>query len=370
MAKAEKSAFKPNYAVSPGETLRETLQSLGMSQAELAQRTGRPKKTINEIIKAKAAITADTALQLERVLGIPASFWNNLERNYQETLARLKEEAQLQSQIKWLKTFPITSLVRIGWLPKLKSDVERLQALLNFFGVAGIREWKAIWEGPDAVYRKSVAFRSKPAAVSVWLRKGELEALKIECPPYKASAFRAALNKIRILTMEPPNVFEPEMKRLCANAGVAIVFVPELPGTHVYGATRWIRPTKALIYLSLRGKSDDHLWFTFFHEAGHILLHEKQDVFIEAKGEGCGEIGGSRKEREADRFAANLLIPTQEYEDFHQSGLFSESALEQFAKKLGIAPGIVVGRLQYDKVIPFSAANSLKKRFRFREEDS
>ena len=54
--------------------------------AELAESTGRPRKTINEIIAGKAEITAETALQLERVLGIPASFWNNLERNYQESL--------------------------------------------------------------------------------------------------------------------------------------------------------------------------------------------------------------------------------------------------------------------------------------------
>ncbi len=370
MAKAEKNASKPNYAVPPGETLRETLQSLGMTQAELAQRSGRPKKTINEIMRGKAAITADTALQLERVLGIPASFWNSLERNYRETLARLKEEEQLQSQIKWLKTFPIASLVRMGWLPKLKSEVQRLQALLNFFGVAGIREWKAIWEGPEAAYRKSRVFQGNPVAVSAWLRKGEIDARKIECMPYKASAFRNALKKMRALTVAPPEVFEPEMKRLCAEAGVAIVFVPELPGTHVYGATRWIRQTKALIYLSLRGKSDDHLWFTFFHETGHILLHEKRDVFIEAKGEGCSEMVGTEKEQEASQFAQDFLIPPKEYEAFLQTDSFGEAAIIQFAEKLGITPGIVVGRLQHDKVIRFSAANSLKKRFRFRQEES
>lgn len=366
MANAEKNSFKPNYAVPPGETLRETLQSIGMTQAELAQRAGRPKKTINEIVKGKAAITADTALQLERVLGIPASFWNNLERNYQETLARLKEEKQLKSQIRWLEKFPVSTLVRLGWLPKAKTEVEKIQTLLNFFGVAGINEWKAVWEGPSAVYRKSPSFKSKPAAVAAWLRKGEIEAQNIQCKPYRASAFRGALREIRALTVESAEIFEPEMKKLCADAGVAIVFVPEIPGTHVYGATRWIRPSKALIYLSLRGKSDDHLWFTFFHEGGHILLHEKQDVFIEAKGEGCGARGSTGKEQEANQFAQDFLIPPKEYQAFLQTNQFSETAIRRFAKKLGIAPGIVVGRLQHDKVIPFSTANSLKKRFRFR----
>jgi HTH-type transcriptional regulator/antitoxin HigA len=368
MAETEKNAFRPNYAVPPGETLKETIESLGMTQAELAQRTGRPKKTINEIIKGKTAIIPDTAIQLERALGVPASFWNNLERNYQETLARIREEERLQSQKEWLKSFPISSLIKKGWLPKVKSDVEKLRALFNFFGVAGVNEWNVIWENPEASYRQSSAFRSQPAAVSAWLRKGEIEALKIECQIYNEKAFRAALDKIRGLTGESPEVFEPQMRSLCTGAGVAVVFVPELPGTHLYGATRWLGVKKALIQLSLRGKSDDHLWFTFFHEAGHILLHEKKDVFIEAEDEGCREIGGSEKEQEANRFAQELLIPPEKYQAFLDAGRFEESEIRRFAQEIAIAPGVVVGRLQHEKVIPFSAANSLKKRFIFTGE--
>jgi HTH-type transcriptional regulator / antitoxin HigA len=368
MARVKKSVFKPNYAIPPGETLKETLESIGMTQAELSQRTGRPKKTINEIIKGKAAITPDTAIQLERVLGIPGTFWNNLERNYQETLARLKEEESLQSQIKWLKDFPIPDLVKKGWLPKLMSDVEKLRALLNFFGVAGFGEWKAIWENSELAYRKSPAFQGKPTAVATWLRRGELEALQVECRPFKDRAFRDALKRIRSLTCESSGVFEPEMKRLCAEAGVAVVLVPELLGTCLYGATRWLGPSKALIQLSLRGKSDDHLWFTFFHEAGHILLHGKKEVFIEEKDDGCRDMGGGEKEGEADRFAQDFLILPEKYRSFVDAGYLSESSITDFAKQLCIAPGIVVGRLQHDKVIPFSAANGLKKRFEFRQE--
>jgi addiction module HigA family antidote len=88
MAEIKGSSFQPNYAVPPGETLRETLEFLGMTQAQLADRTGRPKKTINEIISGKAAITAETALQLERVLGVPASFWSNLERRRNSALIK------------------------------------------------------------------------------------------------------------------------------------------------------------------------------------------------------------------------------------------------------------------------------------------
>ena len=121
-----------------------------------------------------------------------------------------------------------------------------------------------------------------------------------------------------------------------------------------------------MIQLSLRGKSDDHLWFTFFHEAGHILLHGKKDVFIESKGEGCRDIGGGEKEQEADRFAQDFLIRPERYKTFIKNGRFSEAAIREFAKEIGLAPGIVVGRLQHEKLIPFSRGNALRKRLRFR----
>jgi len=360
MSKKMQSAYRPNYAVLPGETLRETIEAYGMSQAELAERTGRPNKTINEIITGKASITAETALQFERVLSVPASFWNNLERNYQEARARMREEEHLQSQVKWLKNFPIKQLVKLGWIPQQDEPLKQMQALLNFFSVAGIEEWQAVWTSPQAAYRKSAAFKSSPYATAAWLRKGEIDAAAIQCKPHDAAVFEGVLNKIRTLTNKPPETFEPEMVKLCAEAGVAVTFVPELSGTRVYGVTRWLNPNKALIQLSLRGKSDDHLWFTFFHEAGHILYHGKREVFIEEKGK-----QESKAEQEADRFAQDFLIPSGEYKAFLSDGSFDSAAISRLAKKIGIAPGIIVGRLQHDKAIPYSKGNTLKTHFRF-----
>jgi HTH-type transcriptional regulator/antitoxin HigA len=365
--KAEQS-FQPDYAVSPGETLKETLETIGMSQTDLAERTGRPKKTINEIIMGKAVITSETALQLERVLGIPASFWNNLERNYQERLARIREEDYLKKQANWLKEFPLAAMAKMDWLKKEDNPIKMLQALLNFFGVAGVNEWRGVWEKPQAAYRNSTAFQSNPAAVAAWLRMGEIEGQKIECRIFEPRSFRSALQQIRSLTNKSPEVFEPVMKELCAGSGVALVFIPELPGTRLYGATRWLKPSKALIQLSLRGKSDDHLWFTFFHEAGHILLHGKKEVFIEAQGYGRQETERVSKEKEADLFAQEMLISKEAYNNFITVNDYSPDRILGFAEQIGIAPGIIVGRLQHDNIISFSQGNKLKKRFRFSEK--
>jgi HTH-type transcriptional regulator/antitoxin HigA len=356
MSKDIRNQFMPDYAVPPGETLLETIEAIGMAQAELAERTGRPKKTINEIIKGKAAITPETALQFERVLGIPAGFWNNLERNYQETLARLNEQKSLQRQINWLKKMPLNVLIKMSWVKKHSDKVQQLQAILNFFGVASPEQWETRWMGAQVSYRTSKVFQSDPYAIASWLRMGELTARNIGCKPFDASKFKNVLSNVRQLTVKPPEDFQQEVIRSCADAGVAVAFVPEIPGIRASGATWWVTPNKAVVQLSLRYKSDDQLWFSFFHEAGHILLHGKKEVFIEGDDK-------NSKEDEADRFASDALIPPKKYRQFIQAGRCSKVAIQQFAAELGIAPGIVVGRLQHDDKIHHSFCNDLKKRF-------
>ncbi|BAZ48505.1 plasmid maintenance system antidote protein [Nostoc sp. NIES-4103] len=362
MSNTIQNQYTPDYVSPPGETLQEILEERGMSQAELAERTGRPKKTINEIINAKAAITPETALQLERVLGIRASFWNNRERQYREALARQQEQERLQKQATWLKQIPVKTMIDFGWIQHYQDKVEQLREVLNFFAVASPEQWEGIWCSTHVDFRKSQAFQSEPGAMAAWLRQGEVEAAEIHCATYDANKFREALLQVRALTTQPPEIFQPEVVRLCAQTGVAVVFIPQLPKTRVSGATRWLNSQKALIQLSLRYKTDDHLWFAFFHESGHILLHGKRDVFLEGKG--VAAVEDLTKEEEANKFAANILIPPMELKRFLASGQQrSRVGIEQFATEIGIAPGIIVGRLQHDGILPPSHCNDLKRRF-------
>jgi len=351
--------YTPDYAVPPGETILETIEALSMSQAELAERMGRPKKTINEIIKGKSALTPETALQLERVLGVPSNFWSNLERNYRQALASMRERKLLESDIPWLSEFPIRDLMKRGIVRKSTDKIEQLRDILSFFGVSSRESWERIWLEPEGAFRKSSAFSTSPGSVAAWLRMGEIKAQTIECAPYNREGFLSALDEIRYLTSEPPEEFQPRVVKLCAEAGVAVTFLPELPKIRASGYTRWLNPHKALIQLSWRYKTDDHLWFTFFHEAAHILLHGKREVFIEEK----GIRNGGEKEDEANRFAANFLVPAQELRRFTRKGKKSKAAIKRFARELGVAPGIVVGRLQHESHLPYSHCNDLKRHF-------
>lgn len=363
-----KFPHQPDYAFHPGETLAETLAEIGMTQKELAERAGRPLKTVNEIIQGKAAITADTALQLERVTGVASGFWNSAQRNYEAFLARQAETESLQHNVKWLRSFPLQPLFKLGWIPKLDDAVEQLRALLGFFGVAGVAEWRKRWDLPDVAFRKSRAFDAHPMAVAAWLREGERQAQRVATAPFDREKFITALMEIRKLTTEEPEVFEPAMRRLSAGAGVAVVFVPEVTGTRAYGATRWLTAEKAILQLSLRGKADDFLWFTFFHEAAHILKHGKRDVFIESP-DGSDDAVIQQKEEEANTFAADFLIPKDAVRTLVALKPFTAAKVERFAAKLGIAPGIVAGRLQHEKLVPYTQFNGLKRRFQFKNPD-
>ncbi len=361
MNKAQ-NQYTPDYVAPPGETLLEMLEERNMTQAELAERMGRPRKTINEIINGKAAITPDTAIQLERVFGVPTRFWSQLEQNYQDFLARQREVERLEKQIEWLNRFPIREMVRLGWIEHSRDKVVQLQILLNYFAVASPDQWQAYWENRQVAYRKSVAFVSNGAAITAWLRKGELGAERIECQPYNTSRFKKVLAEIRSLTIQPPEIFQPKIIELCASAGVALVFVPELPRIRVSGVTRWLNAQKVLIQVSLRYKSDDHLWFTFFHEAGHVLQERKDEIFLEGQAE---YDPNHPLEIEANQFAGDFLIPPLQLSQFlatFKDNRSSSVLIKQFAAELGIAPGIVVGRLQHDKKLAQNHCNDLKLR--------
>jgi HTH-type transcriptional regulator / antitoxin HigA len=358
--------FQPDYALHPGETLAETLEELGMSQAELAQRMGRPLQMISEIVQGKKAITAETALQLERATGVPANFWNSSQRNYEAAAARLAEERDLAPDSAWLERFPMGTLIKLGRIPKCESRAEQMRALLNFFGVAGRKEWESIWTAPAVAFRKSAAFEANPMAVAAWLRLGERLAQQVRTEPYDQDRFMQALYEIRTLTRAEPHVFTPQATELCRASGIALILVPELPGTRVHGATRWLTPQKALLQLSLRGKTDDLLWFAFFHEAAHILKHGKREVFIEAP-DGTADEETRRKEQDADTFASDFLIPKTAFAQFRQQRPFTTETVKRFAADLGIAPGIVVGRLHYEKLLPYTHLNALKRHFRLKD---
>ncbi|VFN05001.1 MAG: addiction module antidote protein, HigA family [Candidatus Kentron sp. G] len=355
------NSYQPDFAVHPGEHLEEVLETSAMTQTELAARLGIHKKTINEIIKGKAPVTSEMALRLGKVFHYPAHLWNNMQRNYDETVARQAEQQRLSRHLDWLKKVPVREMVRRRWLDAHDDPNTQLDAVLRFFGIASPDQWQTVWETYQVAYRQSQYVEPSAMAVSVWLRQGEIQTRDIVHASFDRRAFLTVLDDARALTREPPNVFQDQLIGACAKAGVAVVFVPELPKTGVSGCTRWLGG-KAVIQLSLRYKSNDQLWFTFFHEAGHILKHGRRAVFLEGNG------ANDEKEAEVNAFARDKLIAPAAYRRFlSEWDGQSLTLIEVFAKEIGIAPGIVVGRLQFDKRLPYTHGNKLKVFYRWED---
>lgn len=348
----------------PGDTILETIQALGMNQAELAARMGRPKEKINELIKGKAPLTMDTAIMLERVLGVPVSFWIKRESTYRETLARIEEKEALESDIKWLEQFPLKAMHKLNILSSAKRGAETLKEVLRFFRFASPKEWNNCYlnNHEDVAFRVSLKNTPDPAAVAVWLRLGERALESAKLPDYNEKKFKEALPCFRDIALRQPESFLREIKELAASCGVAVVFTPCLPKTKISGAARWVHQTP-LIQLSDLYKTADQFWFTFFHEACHILKHGKKEVFLEQlKGYELNEV----KEKEADEFSANQLIPLDKYDRWIRGRtFFDEKLINLFSKEVDIHSGIVVGRLQHDGLLKPAFQNHLKASVRF-----
>jgi HTH-type transcriptional regulator/antitoxin HigA len=360
-AMSDQYRYIPDYALPPGDTLVEVLSERGMSQAELARRTGLSTKHINQIVLGTASLSAETALRLERVTGVPAQVWTELEGDYQVARTRREELTRLESHVEWLRTFPVDELIRRGYVRQDVSNVDRLRDVLSFFKVATPDAWQQVWALPTA-YRRSQAFEVEYAALASWLRIGEIRAEQLDLHAFDRTKFRASLNAVRELSViEDPAQWLPILVRLCAEAGVALVIEPEIKGARIHGAVRWLPSERPLIELSLRYSWADIFWFTFFHEAGHILLHDRKRLtFVDRVNPVKTD---DAMEREADDFAARMLLPRTFDEQLTRTR--SRAQVVALAREAGVHPGIVVGRLQHDGVIPFSHLNGLRLRFRF-----
>lgn len=362
------STFTPDWISPPGNTIADLLEERGWTQAELAKRTGFTTKHINQVIKGKAPIYDDMALTLERVLGSTARFWLAREAQYRESLARSREKESLRQQADWLNQLPLKDMIRFGWVRKFQDKGEQVAECLRFFEVASVEVWRSQFSQTPAAFRATAGYKKRienkgDGLIATWLRQGERRASEISCLPFDKDRFREKLTELRALTNEAdPKLFVPKLVTTCAEVGVAVVMEPAPKGCSVCGATRWLTPDKALLMLSLRYKTNDQLWFTFFHEAGHLLLHGKRLAFIEVEGELDDEY-----EAQADVFARDLLISSSQASQL-KTLPHTKLAVAGFAQKIGIAPGIVVGRMQKERLLDWSYLNALKIFYRWDHE--
>lgn len=341
----------------PGDTILETLDQLKMSQVELAERMGKTPPKVNDIISGKEPISITTAFQLEKVLGIDAQFWLNRELIYREKLSRIEQEEKLEESVEWLKTQPLRELKSNGYIETAKIGSKMAEECLKFYGVASPNQWESIYVDQyiSSEFRKSETHKSTLGSLAAFLRIGEIELRKLKLRNFNKELFKENLIKIRDIIRTHPENFAMLLKNFCEEAGVALIYTPKISKAPVSGVARWIGGNP-VIQLTDRFKTNNHFWFSFFHEAGHILLHGKKDVFIENIEE---TEKNTAKETQADDFANKFLLPVDVTSELSKERV-TEKEIRQIARKYNTHPAIVLGRLQHLKVVPYSFGNSLK----------
>ncbi len=344
--------FVTDIAIPPGEYLEEVLEDMGLNQAELARRMGRPAQAVNEMIKGEKAITPETSIQLEKVLGVPAYIWSNLESEYRLIIASQVESENAKKEEAFLADFPYLELSKLELVEKTRIALTRVQSLRRFFGVSSLFNLKGVKEFSPA-FRQNTNSEISHEALASWLRAGVVISSHVECNAYCKDTLLSKITDIRALTLKnDPAKFFPQLKLILQQCGIALVIIPHFKKTYTTGATFWVKRSKGVIMMSLRGGWADIFWFSLFHELGHILLHDKRHTFLE---NGTHSPEWEKQENEADRFAQITLIPEKEFKQFLLTGDFSHSSISSFSKNIGITTGIVRGRLQYEKLVSYKS---------------
>ena len=342
--------FIPAVEFHPGITLAEKLQEMGMSIKEFALRTSKPEKTIHAVIGGSSSVTSDMAVAFENVTKIPAHFWLNLQKGYDEYVARRKREMQLESDYAWACLFPVSEMTDLGWLPTADSKEKTAHAMFSFFQVSTAKAWQDYYLNQQlkVAFRISLNGINDPYATSAWLRRGEIQASEMTVEEFSDKALREAIPAMKALCAEQPENFAEALQEMCAAAGVKLVYTEGLQNAPINGATRWLKDVPC-IQMSGRLNRNDKFWFTFFHELGHILLHGKKDIFLEDIDYPDRQ---TKKEEEADAFASRTLLPQAAEKEIAKAGDYSADAIRRYAEKYKTHPGIIAGRLQHKGLIP------------------
>lgn len=354
------TAFQSDWFSKPGDTILALMEERELSAEALADKLGCGPSFVRALLAGTVAVDTTLADKLAKHVGGTSSFWTTRQSKYAAALSRAANAVSPASKMSWLKQFPHRDITQFGWLEDVADREKRVSAYLAYFGVNSPKEWEDRYASflKETAFRASSTFASKIGAISAWLRQGEIEASAVQCRPWSASGLTSRLDELKTLTKaKNPSYFLPRLRRICAEQGVAVVFVRSPTGCAASGATRFISSSKAMVILSFRHLSDDHFWFTFFHELGHLLLHNEKLTFID------GEAGiSSEMEEQANRFAANQLVSPDRSDELEDL-IPRRDQIIRFAYSVGVSPGIIVGQLQHRGVLRPNQMNFLKRRF-------
>lgn len=367
MLKSGVDLMYPNWASPPGETIRRLLATREVAAEELADRIGIRGDQFEALISGQSRITLAIAEALAETLGSSSRFWLARDKSYVRELARLGAAGPADEE-SWVATMPTKSMKRYGWLPQTARGRSLRSHLLAYFDCASLQEWGNRYSSGvgEVAFRTSLAFPADGMATLVWLRAGEKQAEVLGLGKFDPQGFKAILPALRKLSaFKHPKSYLARIQAACSAVGVAVTSSRVPDGCRASGASWFNRNGNPVIHLSFRHLSEDHFWFTFFHEAGHVVLHGQSHI----DGEGASIIAADQSDREAEAnaFAKTALIPAQVRERL-MTARPSRATIIAAARESHVTPGIVVGQLENAGVLPHGKMSFLKRRYQWEED--
>ena len=337
-------------AIPPGATIREQLIDRGMNQKEFAIRMDLSEKHVSKLIHGDVQLTPEVSCRLETVLGIPASFWNNLESCYREAIVKANAENAMEEDEEIGKRFPYHEMSKLGWVPATKNPKERVKNLRQYFGVVKLSVLGNDQIMNTACRRLNITDQAD-SALMAWIQQVKILSRSKDISQIDIRKLSSSIEKIRELTLLEPQEFISKLEILLSDCGISLIILPHLRGSFLQSAA-FSDGNRIVIGMTARGKDADIFWFSLFHELAHIVLGHLDKGYSTT----------DQDEKAADVWAADKLINPREFEAFQNRHSFSEKSILDFAQSQGISAGIVVGRLQKEGLVKHSALNHLKEK--------
>ena len=355
--------YRDIMACHPGYYVAEIIEDMGVTQAEFAVRMGTTRKTLSQLVNGQANISNDLAQKLSTMLGTSIEFWLNLQTAFDEKVIEINKAKATDEQAEIVAVIDYSYFVKLVNLPVARTVREKIDNLCSFFRIADLR----ILRQNDFL----VNFRTGIATVEdnniinsrAWLQTALNVAARIETAPFNADKLKAYIPEIRTMTLQDPEVFLPRLREIFSECGVAFVLLPYLKNSGINGAVKWINQDRVVLAMNDRRLNADTFWFSLFHEIKHVLQQKTKTVFVSSSKQEMKEMD-EKLEEEADTFAQNTLIPMRDYRQFAPSKYTSDAEIIAFAKKIGIHPGVVAGRLQHDHIIAPNRCSALKQQYK------
>lgn len=342
-------SFAPNWVSAPGNTIVDILEERRISIEKFCQIIDEKKNTIDDLISGNYRINQPLASKLKSSLGFSEEFWIQRDKIYFERNAELESE--------WIRGLPVSEMKKRGLI---NNTNKLLDSCFNFFGISSLSEWNSKYQTQinSLAFRKSSTFETDLFSIAVWVRQAEILTKNYKIAKWNKNLFESKLiSEIKpLIKIKSPRDFLPKLIKICAECGVKLAIVPSLGKNRASGAVKFLGE-HALMILSFRHLTDDHFWFTFFHEAGHLILHSTSKLRVDSD-----HLAYDEEEHEANLFAEACLIPYDIQDELSSLGS-NKRRIISFSMKAGISPGIVVGQMQFKEIISFNYLNSYKRRY-------